>query len=100
MARLVINTEGFIKRLNGSPKRAFVHEVRRMADPYVPFKEGTLKNTATESNKSIVYDQPYARRQYYEHKGKGLRGARWVMRMWKSRGAEILSAFQNRLNGR
>ena len=77
---------------NGKGQRFFTHEVRRLSDPYVPFLTGVLKNTATETVGSITYNTPYARRQYYENRGTGLRGAHWTERMWADRGKEIAKA--------
>lgn len=75
---------------NGEGQRFFTHEVRRLSDPYVPKRSGKLKNTAVETKTSITYNTPYARRQYYEHKGDGLRGSHWTERMWADRGKEIV----------
>lgn len=77
---------------NGKGQRFFTHEVRRLSDPYVPFLTGVLKNTATETVGSITYNTPYARRQYYENRGTGLRGGHWTERMWADRGKEIVKA--------
>lgn len=77
---------------NGKGQQFFTHEVRRLSDPYVPFLSGTLKNTAQELTSRIEYVQPYARRQYYEHKGNGLRGSHWTERMWADRGKEIIQS--------
>ena len=77
---------------NGKGQQFFTHEVRRLSDPYVPFLTGVLKNTATETVGSITYNTPYARRQYYENRGTGLRGAHWTERMWADRGKEIVKA--------
>ena len=77
---------------NGAGQRFFTHEVRRLSDPYVPFLTGVLKNTATEEVNRITYNTPYARRQYYENPGTGLRGPHWTERMWADRGKEIISA--------
>ena len=77
---------------NGAGQRFFTHEVRRLSDPYVPFLTGMLKNTATEEVNRITYNTPYARRQYYENPGTGLRGPHWTERMWADRGREIISA--------
>ena len=75
---------------NGEGQRVFTHEVRRLSDPYVPKRSGKLKDTAVETKTSITYNTPYARRQYYEHKGDGLRGSHWTERMWADRGKEIV----------
>ena len=77
---------------NGAGQQFFTHEVRRLSDPYVPFLTGVLKNTATEEVNRITYNTPYARRQYYENPGTGLRGPHWTERMWADRGKEIISA--------
>ena len=77
---------------NGAAQRFFTHEVRRLSDPYVPFLTGVLKNTATEEVNRITYNTPYARRQYYENPGTGLRGPHWTERMWADRGKEIVKA--------
>ena len=66
---------------NGRGQQFFTHEVRRLSDPYVPFLSGTLKDTAQELTNRIEYVQPYARRQYYEIRGNGLRGSHWTERM-------------------
>ena len=75
---------------NGAGQRFFTHKVRRLSDPYVPFLTGVLKNTATEEVNRITYNTPYARRQYYENPGTGLRGPHWTERMWADRGKEIV----------
>lgn len=77
---------------NGKGQQFFTHEVRRLSDPYVPFLSGTLKNTAQELTSRIEYVQPYARRQYYENCGNGLRGSHWTERMWADRGKEIIQS--------
>lgn len=77
---------------NGKGQQFFTHEVRRLSDPYVPFLSGTLKDTAQEQTNRIEYVQPYARRQYYENRGNGLRGSHWTERMWADRGKEIIQS--------
>lgn len=85
---------------NGQGQRFFTHKVRRLADPYVPFRTGVLKNTAVEQVSSITYNTPYARRWYYTHKGNGLRGPNWDKRMWADRGPEIVNAVANFCGGK
>lgn len=59
-------------------------EVLRLTDPYVPFDSGKLKESGTIHTKigsgRVVYKTPYARRQYFENKGNGLRGKQWFER--------------------
>lgn len=85
---------------NGEGQRFFTHQVRAFSDPYVPFLNGPLKNTAQELVDRIEYIQPYARRQYYENNGTGLRGKEWDKRMWADRGKEIVDATAEYCGGR
>lgn len=85
---------------DGKAQKFFTHEVRRMADPYVPFRKGPLKNTAREETRRIVYVQPYAKKNWYDNKGNGLRGKRWVLRMWADKHGEIVRSVANYVGGR
>lgn len=80
-------------------QRRFTHEVRRLCDPYVPMRQGVLKDTAIERTHSIEYVQPYARRQYYENKGNGQRGKLWDKRMWADKKEEILNSLAKLMGG-
>lgn len=84
----------------GQAQRFMVAEVRRVTDPYVPLKKGPLKNSAVEHEESIEYITPYARRQYHENKGKGLRGKEWDKRMWADRGQEITQSVADYIGGK
>lgn len=85
---------------NGRGQKFFTHEVRRLADPYVPMDTGTLKNTAVESTDKITYVQPYAKRHWYANKGNGIRGKMWVLRMWQDRKKEIVKSVSNYCGGK
>lgn len=85
---------------NGKGQRFFTSEVRRLSDPYVPRLTGRLKTDATEAISTITYNAFYARRQYYEHKGDGLRGSHWAERMWADRGPEIVKAVASFCGGK
>ena len=85
---------------NGEGQRFFTHQVRAFSDPYVPFLNGSLKNTAQELVTRIEYIQPYARRQFYENRGNGLRGKEWTPRMWADRGHEVVEATAKFCGGR
>ena len=69
-------------------------EVLRLSDPYVPFIDGGLKGSGiratTIGSGKVKYNTPYARRQYFENKGNGLRGKQWFERMKADRKQEIL----------
>lgn len=70
---------------------AFSQQVAKTVDPYVPFDTGMLKNSVNLASKYdeglLVYDTPYARKQYYLHEQgtclhgeTGLRGSYWGQR--------------------
>ena len=78
---------------NGKGQHFLTHEVRRLQTPYVPFRSGFLaEDSVTETATTITHNAPYARRQYYENRGTGLRGPHWTERMWADRGKEIVKA--------
>lgn len=56
---------------------------RRM-QKYVPFLTGALSTTATIQPGKVIYEQPYAHKQYKSNKGKGIRGKEWDKRMWNA----------------
>lgn len=85
---------------NGKGQQFFTHEVRRMADPYVPFDTGMLKNTAREEVSKITYVQPYSQVQYYTNRGNGIRGSHWIERMMADRGSEIVKSVAKYCGGR
>ena len=58
---------------------AMAQEAARLIDSYVPLDTGTLKNSVQTASKYdeglLVYNTPYARKQYYLHEqGAGLHG--------------------------
>ena len=70
---------------------ALAQEAARLIDSYVPFDTGSLKNSVNQASKYdeglLVYNPPYARKQYYLHpEGEalhgdtGLRGSYWGQR--------------------
>lgn len=69
----------------GEVQKYIDSEVLRLTDPYVPMDTGTLKESGTINTKigsgEVKYNTPYARRQYFENKGNGLRGRQWFERM-------------------
>ncbi len=88
---------------NGEAQRFFTHEVRRVADPYVPMQTGMMKNSAIETANTITYPQPYSKRQYYGNGSDGsenLRGRLWIPRMWSDRGKEIVQSVADYVGGR
>ena len=77
-------------------------EVLRLSDPYVPFDTGKLKQSGTLGtvigSGEVVYNCPYARKNYYENGGHGkqgtakggIRGKLWFERMKADHMDEIL----------
>lgn len=70
-------------------------EVLRLTDPYIPFDTGKLKQSGTQHTKigsgNVIYKTPYARKQYFENKGSGLRGKQWFTRMKADHKQQILN---------
>ena len=90
---------------NGKGQRFFTHQVRTLSDPYVPYLNGPLSEDVTELANQIIYNSPYARRQWFENQGKNrskhpLAGPRWTERMWPDRGKEITQAVAKYCGGR
>lgn len=92
----------------GGAVQAFVDsEIIRLADPYVPFRTGALKDSALINTVigqgEIVYATPYAKRMYYhpeyDFNGAPMRGAHWVERMWADRGDEIIKSVAEKAGG-
>ena len=79
---------------------AFSQHVAKTVDPYVPFDTGMLKNSVNQASKFdeglLVYNTPYARKQYYLHpEGEalhgdtGLRGSYWGQRALADMGEHL-----------
>lgn len=93
---------------NFDKKQKYVDsEVLRLSDPYIPMKEGKLKESGTEGtvvgSGIIEYTAPYAKPQYYSNagmgkegmnKGGGLRGKEWFERMKADHKDEILEGLK------
>ncbi len=96
-------------------------EVKRLSDPYVPFRQGTLKNTAQIEQDGagtfLVYRTPYAHYQWYgeamagpppkhytgrplTYSGGGLRGPRWTERMLADRRADVVRSLAEHVGGK
>lgn len=107
MARVTINIDKTEKILlkrnlgkNSKAQKLFTSEVARMANPYVPFDTGTLKDkTVILEIDKIIYKAPYAKKQYNENKGKGLRGKQWIPRSWSDRGNEVVRTIARFVGG-
>lgn len=64
-----INDENIQKKIDMLIDDTVMYEIHnlllKMCDPYVPFLEGPLSQTAEVTPQSVRYIQPYARYQYY-----------------------------------
>lgn len=79
---------------------AVAQKAASLIDPYVPFDTGVLKNSVKLASKFdeglLVYNTPYARKQYYLHSqgeclhgDTGLRGSYWGQRAFADYGEAI-----------
>lgn len=104
---------------NGLVQQTLVNECARHMDPYTPMQSGILKNTRVIEEDGVLYNQPYARYQYYgelmlapngsawarrgerkhlagkdlNYHGAPMRGKLWDVRMWADKGRAILAGI-------
>ncbi len=88
-------TDAIIKR-KGIENFGPVHQrlntlLLNYCEPYIPKKSGALIASGGSNLGYLSWSAPYAKKQYYENKGNGLRGRLWFDRMWSSRKGEIMS---------
>lgn len=108
------------KRGLGDSKEAqhyLASEVDRLSQPYLPFQQGTLQNSAQVNDDSIYYPGPYAHYQYVgevmagrapkhytgkaiQYHGGPMRGKEWDKRMMADRGSEVETSLENFIAGR
>lgn len=104
---------------SSAARRHLAVTVARLADPYVPMAQGTLKNTRLidAEGRSILYKQPYAHYQYYgevmagrapkqytgrpiDHHGGPMRGPAWDKRMMADRGDDVAQDLAKFVGGK
>lgn len=94
---------------NGEAQVKFTQEVAKEFNNYVPLDTGRLKDMTVELQPSkIIYNAPYARKQFYNNKGNGkqglnqggLRGKRWDRRCWIDNGDRIVKSIAEFVGGR
>lgn len=94
---------------NGDAQVKFTKECAKQMNNYVPFLTGRLKDMNIEMTAtSIIYNAPYARKQYYTNAGNGkqgmnsggLRGKLWDKRMWPDKGPGIVKTIADFVGGR
>lgn len=102
----------------GKVQKAIDSEVLRRSDPYVPMRTGVLKKSGVLGTKigsgEVIYNAPYAHRQYYHNAGKGrqgmtkhnshnykcLRGKFWFERMKADHLDDILKTAREKAGGK
>lgn len=90
-------------QVGGRVQKFIDSEVIRLSDPYTPMYTGYLKNNAPRlgtriGSGKVVYKAPYAKRQYYTNRGRGMRGAKWFERMKIDHLDDILRGAQQIAN--
>lgn len=114
---------------DGRVQRQFTVECARQMDPYVPMRQGTLKNTRYIGSNYVEYRGPYAHYQYIGHLMVGVksgsawaksgeakryvtppvdlryhgapkRGALWDKRMWADKGRQITAKIAKLAGGK
>lgn len=94
---------------DGRAQVKFTQECAKQFNNYVPFKTGRLKDMmVTLETSRIIYNAPYAARQYYTNKGNGrngtnlggLRGKQWDKRAWINKGDDIVRTIADFVGGR
>lgn len=86
-------------------------EVARLSDPYVPMRDGNLKNTriiATDG-RTIKYPQRYAKKQYdgasksgrpFRYNGAPMRGRQWDKRMMADHAQDVVRGLAKFVGGK
>ena len=88
-----------LKRKMGDNEQAQLFlssEVKSKCEPFVPKLGGDLRDSARANRKSVSWNTPYARRQFYEHKSKSM----WHVKMWRDRGKENVDSVAKFCGGR
>lgn len=94
---------------NGEAQELFTKEVAKECNNYVPFSTGRLKDMMVElKTDKIIYNAPYAKKQYYTNSGNGkhgesaggLRGKMWDKRMWQNNGDKVVKSIADFVGGR
>ena len=94
----------------GRVQRFFTRNCYKHMDKYVPMDEGNLRTIVEITPTYIVYNQPYARYQYYGMREDGTHivknyttpgtGTYWDIRMWNTEEDKVIRETQNYLEGK
>lgn len=94
---------------NGKAQLRFTKDCAKEMNNYIPFKSGRLKDESVSIETTrIIYNTPYAKKQFYTNAGNGtsgtsfggLRGKRWDKRMWSQRGNGIIKSIADFVGGK
>ena len=94
---------------DGQAQEKFTKECAKWMNNYVPYKDGRLKDMMVEIKTSkVIYNAPYAKKQYYTNKGNGKqgesvggkRGKFWDRRAWSDHGNDIVKSIAQFVGGR
>lgn len=80
---------------DGSSQLFLANTCFRRMSKYVPKDTGALMTTVTVRAGSVTYEQPYARKQFYTNKGKGIRGKRWDLAVKNNESKQIAKEVEN-----
>ena len=96
-----------LEEFNNTTTMLAIHNtLAKRCDPYVPFLNGPLSQTAEVSAKGVRYIQPYARYQYYGDDFNHtldyhpLASARWDKAMMRDHGDEFVQEVEDILHWR
>ncbi len=101
----------------GMAQHKMASELARLCDPYVPMRQGVLKNTCQVGNGFVRYVAPYAKYQYYgklmvgrapkaltatdlKHSGAPMRGPFWDKRMMADKGDTLIDGVAKLVGGK
>ena len=76
--------DGFDMQSGGKAELFQANTCFRRMQKYTPFDTGALSTTATIKPGKVIYEMPYAHKQFVSNRGKGIRGKRWDQRMWNA----------------
>lgn len=80
---------------NGKAQLFLATEATKRMDKYVPKDSGVLKDSHDIEPHKITYFQPYARKQFYTNKGKGIRGKKWHLKMLSAEKKMLVKDIEN-----
>ena len=91
-------------QIDKTQKILLKRQLNKNGQAHVPFLTGRLKDMSVELKPDkIIYNAPYAAKQYYTNKGGNrgaLRGKFWDKRMWADRGDRIIQTIADFVGGR